>query len=559
MTAIQRLPCVVLISLFLAFFIGHADARTHMRSGPSANKPEVTLHGSAIVDSYWSPTAKTRKQVGWSAKLLKDVITWYDLSADKISIKSCSAQHVEFAGAMLDPTDYQPESVFVIDLADWESSCATPQVQSGISEEDDVLFYEIKSVKNTESGLVNLEINRISGESVVPDVTLDVSEDQGTVVPDGTEGEVAIFGDDKAASVSRQAISLPTTSRALNLGKNSSLTTEVSLAFNAGVSASITGFRLRRLRGLKFAWTQGLAAEASATFSITKEVEVTRDGRLIQIPVPKFGFRTRRIPFVGRASAGAFVRVDWVLELNAKTTVTASFDARREIRRSVEAKIFPPRFSTKPLKPLGENRQSSSLDFGAEAEASVTGFAGVRPSLGVEVALGKKNAGGNIGVKLGLELATTIKSPPFEAVSGGGLKIGVCDKCHSLQGALDFRVKDLSLQLERNQRITEEIVLLEEILDINIATVCAIPATCGVSTIPAPDPIPLPEPTPASTVTPTPSPAPLLQGSCKRCRRTRDCPPRHRCRGARIIRRGRCRLQLTASERCGGRCTDCKK
>ena len=557
-----RLPCAFLILLLLTFFSGHATARTHMRSGPSESKPEVTLHGSAVVDSYWTGTAETRKQVGWSAKLLKDIITWYDLQNDKITIRSCSPQHVELAGAMLDPTDYQPGSVFVIDLSDWENQCATPKVQSGIPEEDDVLFYEIKSIKNSASGLINLEITRISGETVVPDVVLDVAEDQGTLIPDGTEGQVAIFGDDEAASVMRQAISLPTTNRALNLGKNSSLTAEVGLDFSAGVSASISGFRLVRLIGLKFAWVQRLTAEASATFSITKEVELTRDGRLIQIPVPGFGFRTRRIPFVGRAFAGAFVRVDWVLELNAQTTMTAAFDARREIRRQVEAKVFPPSFSTKKLNPLVPNRQSSSLDFGAEAEAGVTGFAGVRPSLGLEVGLGKKSAGGNIGLKLGLELDVTIKSPPFEALTGGGLKLGVCDDCHALQGALDFKVKDLSLQLEKNQKVTREIILLADIFDINIATVCAIPATCGVSTIPAPDPIPLPEPTPnatSPTPTPTPSQAPLKHGSCKRCRRTRDCPPRHKCQGARLIRRGRCRLQLTASERCGGRCTDCKK
>ena len=526
-----------------------------MRSGPSEGKPEVTLHGSAIVDSYWTGTPETRKRVGWSAKLLKDVITWYDLQADKIMIKSCSRQHVELAGAMLDPTDYQPGSVFVIDMGDWESQCATPAVQSGIPEEDDVLFYEIKSVKNSESGLVNLEIARISGETVVPDVVLDVAEDQGTVVPDATEGQVEIFGDDEAASVTRQVISLPATSRALNLGKNTSLIAEVGLDFNAGVSAKISGFRLVRLIGLKFAWTQSLVAEANAAFSVTKEVELTKDGRLIQIPVPGFGFRTRRIPFVGRASAGAFVRVDWVLELNAQTTVTAAFDVRREIRRRVEAKVFPPRFTTKPLDPLVPNRQSSSLDFGVDAQAGVTGFAGVRPSLGLEVGLGKKSAGGNIGVKLGLELEVGIQSPPFEPFTDGGLKIGVCDTCHALQGGLDFKVKDLSLQLERNRKVTNEIVLLEDIFDINIGTVCAIPATCGV---PLPVPDPLPEPTSDATPTPTPSPAPLKQGSCKRCRRTRDCPPRHRCRGARLIRRGRCRLILSPGDRCGGRCTECR-
>lgn len=470
------------------------------------------------------------------------------MQTDKIRIKSCSSKHVELEGSMLDPSDYQPGSVFVIDVMDWERNCAAPQVQKGLPADDDVLFFKIKSLDNISENKISFAITRISGQSVVPEVVLDVEEGQGTRTPNGVPGEVEIFGDDQAASAARQAISLPTLFRPQDLSKNTTLTTGVSLDFNAGVSASISSFRLVRLIGLRFSWIQRLTAEASATFSVTRELEATRTGLLLQAPVPGFGFRTPRIPFVGRASAGAFVRVDWVLELNAQTTVTAEFDIRREVRRKVEARIFPPSLSTKPLSPLSPNQQSSSLEFGAVAEASVNGFAGVRPALGVEVALGSKSAGGNIGLKIGLELDTAIKTPPFQPLTSGGAKLGVCDQCHALRGELNIRIKDLSLQLERNGKVTSDIVLVANILDLNIAAVCAIPKPCFVSTITPPTAIPLP----------TARPSPKRTGSCKRCRSDRDCPLRHKCRRSSSSLRV-CHLQLSPGQICGGKCTDCPK
>lgn len=539
-------------------------ATTHLRLGPRKGEPSVVLSGQAVVDSFWNPESNNVKTVEWSANIKTDVVTWYDLTADNIRIQSCSANHVQLKGSMVDASDYNAGVVFVIDVTDWVQNCAMPRPQDNIPVEDDVLFYRVLSMSRDASDTLTLSIERISGEAVVPEVILGVGEDEGEQTPGATVGNIE-FTD---RIMKKDVVSIPNLSRRSQLRFNSSLTPEVRLGFSAGVGASISGFRLRRLRRLEFSWTQRLEAEASAFFEITKEVEVERTGRLVQVPVPNFGFRSRRIPFVGRASAGAFIRADWVLELNAGVTVAAGFDARREIRQEVRAKFLRGSFEAKDLRPLRENRQSTSLTFGAEASASIGGFLGVRPALGVEASLGSRGAGANIGVDVGLGLDTTIMQPPFEAFNGGGARIGVCGDCHALQGGLDFIVKDLTLQVERNGRVTQEIDLVSDILQLDIATICAIPRTCvRPSPLPELPEIPdIPEPTPTSTpkaaVTPsrTPTPRPIPQGSCRSCRRDRDCRSGERCRGGgglRLVRRGRCHLILRPGQRCGGRCTVC--
>lgn len=535
---------ILSIALLLLQLAATGYALTHMHRGPTARSgAPAVLRGSAVVDSYWGRGRSVeRKRIGWTAQLKRDIVTWYELSDDGTSIRSCSGSQVTIAGPKLDRTDYAKGTVFVIDRADWEKLCAIPKLRSGIPEEDDVLFYEITAKPTVaKDSSITLPIRIISGEGVVPVVDLDVSEQQGEPAPRAKNGEVQFFRTNAVNAVSRQSLMMPTSVRALGpLGFNSTITTGVSLGFNAGVEASIRKFRLKRLRGLRFGWEQRLAAEAGAFFEITKTLEKTATGRILQVPVPGFGFRTRRIPFVGRASAGAFVRVDWVLELVAETKLSASFNIRREIRHSVDAKIFPPNFNPTDLPPLKENSQSSSLQLGAEG--SINGFAGVRPALGIEVGLGRKSAGGNIGVKLGLEVETRIKTPPFEPFTGGGIKLGVCDKCHSLQGFLGVRIKDLTLQLERNDKVEREVSLVEDIFGVPIATICAIPRPnqCSATNPELPGPVELPQPT----------------QRCRVCNRGRKCP-----RGFKCVRRFRLRMcvrQLRLGAKCGQRCTRCK-
>lgn len=464
----------VLISLALILFFIHTDATRCLRRGPKERGSSVVLHGDAVVQPVASSGSSSLQKIEWSAKILKDIVTWYDLQKDNVIIKSCSDKHIELEGNLLDSTDYEIGAVFVIDVDDWEAHCPAVSPKAGIPEEDDVLFFRIKKVKDLKEDSITLSVRRTSGRGVVPEVDLGTCESHDVGSTTATVGDVTIIGDGEGP-VSRQTLSLPTSMRKQNVDKETTLTAGVSLKLNAGISTSITNFRLRRLRSIEFSWDQGIVAEASSVLTVAGKVESTRSGRLYQAPVPSFGFTTPRIPFIGRVTAGAYVRVDWTLELTAMTKFTASASIRKEIRRRVYARIRSFSFSTSPLPPTAPNRASASLSFGAEA--GVNGFAGVRPALGVEVAFGRRNIGGNIGAKAGIELDTTIKTPPFRKVTSG-LRFGVCSRCHALQGALNVQVKDLTLQMEQNQQVKREVTLASQLLRLRIGTICAIPRGC---------------------------------------------------------------------------------
>ena len=549
----------ILIALHIACSV---QATTHLRSGPRARSAApVKLYGSAVVDDYHqNGRTSALKRIAWAAELKRDIVTWYDLSKDGISIRDCSPTHVTFFGKNVDASDYVRGAVFVIDVADWESNYPPVAVEAGIPEEDDVLFYEIKSApKVATNGLIKVATERVSGEGVVPEVELGVDEDAGVPAPKAAEGDIEIFSGTTttisrnlnslkspfnpqaalivAGSVTKSAAgSVPSSNLGIGLKRRISPIPGVTLELDAGASASIRKFKLSRLRSLTFRWEQRFIAEAGVNLSVAKSLNSKSTGRIIEKRVPKFGFRSRRIPFVGRARAGAFVRVDHVLELDAKVKFEADFNIRRELRHKVRASMLRTSASADTLSPLGPQTQTSSLDF--SGSASIGGFAGVRPALAIVASLGKKGAAANVGVKLGVEMdvegrTSSIAFDPFE---GAGLKVGVCDRCHVLQGFFGVRIKELALQMERNNRVKREVMLVRDILGVRIATVCAVPSRCSSG---------------------TPVRPPM---KCKPCKRKSDCPTGFECQKkntAPASSIGSCIKSVKPGQTCGtcARCT----
>lgn len=239
------------------------------------------------------------------------------------------------------------------------------------------------------------------------------------------------------------------------------------LKLSAEVTPSISCFKLDRLIGLRVSWVQTFMAKATASLTLNRTVEMTRSGRVLQTCVPGWGFNTPHIPFVGRASASAFIRIDSLLELSASIKCTTAASCRGEMKHMVSVGLLPLSISMDSISPLNQNAASSGFSFHAAAEACMNGFAGVRPSLGFDISLGRRNAGGNAGAKVGVELDTTVRIAPLAS--------GACNRALKMEGALNILIKDLTLELEQDREVKKEITLREDLSGVRVGTLFDIP------------------------------------------------------------------------------------
>lgn len=174
-------------------------------------------------------------------------------------------------------------------------------------------------------------------------------------------------------------------------------------------------------------------------------------------------------------------------DLEVGAEFVATFNAAHETRQRVDARVIPPSLKTTNLLPSGQGSSGgSTFTFSQEQQITVgvTGFVGVRPAVSVEIELGKRGVKGILGASVGVEAAVTAQAPPFPSLTGpgNGLSIGTCDSCHSLEGALSIKGKDLTLEIEVNNKLTKEITRVKTLFEIRLGTLCAIKTTCPVST-----------------------------------------------------------------------------
>ncbi|PXF48949.1 hypothetical protein BWQ96_01291 [Gracilariopsis chorda] len=517
------------ICLLLAFWFASLASASRLHRVSSASGSPTILRGRTLISAApdgVETTSNTASLVVSSPRLLEfsvalktDAVVFDELAEDGIQITSCSRDAVarkataELSGSKLDASDFAPGTAFVIDVDDWEKHCAEVQPVEGVDEADDALFYMIDTVSVNEKQ-VSLKMTIVSGSEVAPEVDFNISEEPAfvTALP-----EKVVFNDSPLFATTTSLLS---TSR--NLMLNDSLAvvarptishktkvklfTGAVLEVDASLSANVNKFKVKRLFKTEVQWEQSLNARLNAQLTVDAKLSGERSGEIFRRPIPKFGF-SAKIPFVGRIRAGAFGKVDWVADVEIGAALEASIRVSHETKQRVTARIIPPRFDSRNvLPPNAGSSGSSSFKFKDElnAEASIVGFVGVRPAVGVELTLGKKGIEGNIGAKLGLEADTRIKNPPFTAFTGSGLKIGKCSSCHRLRGALNIKGKDLGVQLVKNGRVDKEKILVGELFVIRLGTLCALPATC-----------------PAAPSNPRPSPRP---STCRRCTRAKKCP-----------------------------------
>ncbi|KAI0563466.1 hypothetical protein FGB62_39g04 [Gracilaria domingensis] len=548
---------LLIFSLGLIFQAG-ATSKLHLGSS-STGSPTVlrgrTLIGAAPAETNsGSPNlqllqAPTQRVLEFAVELKQDAVLFDELVEDGVHVISCSRDAaarkatIRLGGDSLDSSDFDKGTAFVIDVDEWEKNCARVLPVEGVDEADDALFYVINNMSSDEQ-TVFLEMDIVSGSEVAPNVDIDIREEAAFVT---SLPKKVVFDDSPLFATTESLLAtartlifndtLPVVTRpSISAKTKVTLFKGAELEVDASLSASINKFKVKRLFKTEVQWEQNLEARLDAELTVAAKFEGERSGEIFRKPIPKFGF-SARIPFVGRIRAGAFGKVEWVAEVEVEAALRASIHASHHNKQRVTARIIPPRFESRNLLPNNAGSSGrSSLTFENEAQAGITGFVGLRPAIGVELTLGKKGVEGNIGAKLGLEASTTFKNPPFTPFSGGGLKIGECDQCHRLRGALKIKGKDLGVQLLKNGEVTQEKILVGELFEIRLGTLCALTApTCNTDESSMPSP-----PSP-------PAPGP---GKCRKCSAKKKCPTGSSCV------RGVCKRSRRIGQRCGpcGRC-----
>lgn len=442
-------------------------------------------------------------------------------------------------GAGIDTSDFPTRSVLVINNEDWEDSCKTTiEEVSGVDEEDDTLFLEILSSKTLSTTSVSINVKRISGEGVAPIVDVDVHHEKTTftAVPKSLQfdhGTFTVASKDihAAEHFASNETSLETSVRpSFSYNNRVPIGSLGHMDLNARVSAGITRFRFVRLRGLKFKWEQYLNGNFKGQLFLNGAISPDPwTGPIFRYWIPKLSI-SGRIPFIAKLKAGAFLGVNWITEIDMKVRADIQFDLRYNRREEVNAQILPPRYSARNLlSPYSGSSGSADVQLsGSYNGAKFTGFAGVRPQIGVGIEYKRRKwfkwktsrIDGNVGANVGIEVFAGVKLPPYPAYSGNGKEIGSCDRCHAMQGRLSVKGKKLSAQLVVNNRVKREAIFVQDLFEIRIGTLCALPATCGL----------LSEPTPSPTPTRTPRPAVSTSYPCGPCGTYRRCPSGYICR-----------------------------
>ncbi|CAN8069045.1 unnamed protein product [Agarophyton chilense] len=473
------MPTWLILLVWLVGCICQASATSKLHHGASSSgSPTVlrgrTLIGAASGSSEFAGSASkpsnllalqvpTQRVLEFAVELKQDAVLFDELEEDGVQVRACSRDEaarkatIHLSGASLDKSDFQKGTAFVIDVDDWEKNCAPVLPVEGVDEADDALFYVISGM-SADGENVFLDMNIVSGSEIAPTVDIDIREEPvlATKLPNKVlfSDSPAFVSSERLLVSARSVIandSLPVVARpSISARSKVTLFTGVELEVDASLSANINRFKVKRLLKTEVQWEQSLEAQLNAELTVSGKIEAERSGEIFRKPIPKFGF-SAKIPFVGRIRAGAFGKVDWIAELEVGAALRANIHASHRTKQRVTARVIPPRFNSRNLLRADDGSSGrSTFTFENEAEASITGFIGLRPAIGVELTLGKKGVEGNIGAKLGLEAETTIKNPPFKPFTGSGLKVGRCDQCHRLRGGLKIKGKDLGVQLLKN-------------------------------------------------------------------------------------------------------------
>lgn len=317
-----------LFLLLALHFVLVVHAATRLRKGPSASSKagSTSLQGSVVVNELSSDarrSSRQQKRVAWRATQKRDIVTWYDLEGDDVVLGYCNDKQATLFGNKLDVTDFVKGAVLVIDTNQWGRYCQMPAAVRGISQDDQVLFFEIMAayagISQNNTKAVTLKTKRISGQSVIPEVQVWADKGQGKPVSNVRLGEIEIFKNNAEGETAHKSLRGSAVSTDALFGRATRYTNESSasrttknlpgisldgktdlfagatLEYQAGADVVIENFRFGRvnvldLDSIELKWDQSLVASASVEFELTKLASKSVSKRLLSEPVPKFGF-----------------------------------------------------------------------------------------------------------------------------------------------------------------------------------------------------------------------------------------------------------------------------
>ncbi len=442
----------VVATLYFSILV---EAVSHLHQGPrNAEAPAVNLRGTVVVDKpdgNGSPADLKRFQ--WSAKILRDIVFWYELHKDSIEITNCTMDLVTLQGTMLNRTDYAIGTVFVIAEDEWSSRCPEVMPDPEIDSNDQILFFLIASSPELgNDGNLKIPVQRIAGDEVIPEVVLRVNLNATEAASNAKLGDTEIMSEDRVSTSIRDEVLLRTSDR-FRFGSTHRVARKVEINWGIDVGLHIQEYRWvrKKIGWWKFSktitigmeWDQRFWVAAWAKFHSEKP-SWDWDRSIDVLPrtaVPGFGF-SGTIPFVGHYSAGATVQLEALLEFKAKSEFEVQVDARYEKRHRV--RIVPFTVKVSRLAPMTSPSITGKMDFTNKA----SGFVGLRPTIMVGVTARKRTVVGvDAAAKLGVEVQSKLKfDPHFRPYSGRGFDIGICDKCHHLRAFLDGVIKDAKVR-----------------------------------------------------------------------------------------------------------------
>lgn len=441
-----------------------------------------------------------RHLVDFSCHIKRDIVVWDELAKDGITLDRCrfkpgkKKSRVRLSGAKLDVSDFEAGVIFVIEKGDYEVACGKPlNSVPGIDDSDNILFYKILRRRVINRRTVILSLKLLPGRYVVPIVDVNIRKQRAPpmdedfyMMDSGTSARVI----DPVAGNN----TLPTSER-ISRSFSRTIVVAAGVTFNvaAGVDVSFTSFRVVRLLQLEFRWQQSVDAFVRGSLNVNLAYRNTLSGEIGQAFIPGLSFGIG-IPLVGKLEAGAFIGLDWVVDLEATVQGTLTFDARYRRLEEVTASLLPPSYNAVNKLPSGSGASSTaSLTLAASAAARFQGFGGIRPFIGVRLEYTRtririfppridretRSIDGSIGSDIGLQLTALVMIPPFPPFPGKSLN-SICNNCHNIRANLRFVGKRLSAQLRSGGRVTSERVLVASLFDLDIGTLCFLPQTCPI-------------------------------------------------------------------------------
>lgn len=447
-------PLKFLITLVL-FLTVDLISGNHIRLG------DVTQQGE-----FDSPQGKRQFQA--VAHINRPVLCWEDLHAEGITVRTCDHNRIRFSGN-IDDSDFVKGTVITFPKQVYLAmGCPMPPQADELSKLDQIVFREIKKAKFKNKDIV-VRTNFISGAEVVPDVKLHV----GNLAPVSR----------LTSPVNDTEMSLATLSRTNEIGINNfgrsgsiAIFAGADLDWRLSVSAGVCEFEFNRW-ALRATWEQRFSADVAATLDLEGQIQKTASGQIMKTLIPGSSFSIY-IRFLGKITAGLYAGLSYESSLNAGAAATATFAGEVEAGQKVTVGLSG--FNVSPLS-RRSNQLGASLAFrgpSAAASMSLNGFIGLRPSVEARISLPVVgDASATAAATIRLDLDARFRSDPFPAVTSGRT-LGVCDKCHNVQGGLTLQGRRLSMTRKFPGGRSVETIIRDNFLDYRLGTVCQFSNAC---------------------------------------------------------------------------------